>query len=582
MNISNGKVIYKTQPSGGKKTLAFKNSAENEDLAVKVWRSEGNDGTRVTVELTVKKELVISDCRMDTDAALSTDSHVCLNGFQTWTESREFCLDETIPKLSTLARPIMGMYGDYSFYKASHDKLRSFTYTYIRGNNGIDFCGSLSESAGYTLFEYRKSKKTLRIMKDCAGLTVRDKYSAFDLFFTQGEEDGVFDRYFKASAVPAPRFQSCTGWTSWYNYYTKVTQKNVLDNLEAFRSRKIPIDIIQIDDGYQQAVGDWLLINEKFPDGMESLAEKIQSCGYKAGLWLAPLICEKKSQLCLSHPDWVVKKAGFNPGWSGFFYVLDFYNEEVREYLRQVFDTVLNKWNYDMVKLDFLYAASLLVRKDKTRGQIMYEFMQFLRQIAGDKMILSCGVPLGCAFGLTDACRVSSDVALKWEDNLLKKVHYRERVSTINALTSTVGRRHLNGRAFLNDPDVFILRSSNTLLTKDQKYTLFLLNCIFGGFVFTSDNINEYSGDEMALYLSSFALKERVIQKVTQDHLLNLYFTCGDSNFLVISSLSETKITQTADFTGKQLVTGFNVKNGGAIEMNPYQTRCFNITAGVE
>ena len=160
------------------------------------------------------------------------------------------------------------------------------------------------------------------------------------------------------------------------------------------------------------------------------------------------LLFVKRSLLYKNHPEWALKNAGFNPGWSGRFAVLDFYNEEVRDYLRKVFKTVFNEWDYEVVKLDFLYAVALIQREDKTRGQIMYEAMSFLRELAGNKIILGCGVPLGAAFGLVDYCRIGSDVSLTWEDKLLKRLHYRERVSTINSLTSTIGRWHLNGRAF--------------------------------------------------------------------------------------------------------------------------------------
>jgi len=46
-------------------------------------------------------------------------------------------------------------------------------------------------------------------------------------------------------------------------------------------------------------------------------------------------------------------------------------------------------------------------------------------------------------------------------------------------------------------------------LTGAEKYTLFLLNNIFGTLVFTSDDINEYTDDTRALYLSSFPLREK-------------------------------------------------------------------------
>lgn len=485
---------------------------------------------------------------------INTD-RVFLNGFQTWTESREFEIDEKIPKLNRLAWNILSPYGDYTFYPHNNEsgKIHSFTYTYInRNNESYILYGSLSEASGYTIFQYNTKVNELSIIKDCTGLNIINEYKAFEVLISSGKEDEVFKDYFTSMNIEKPAGKSCTGWTSWYNYYTGITEEIIISNLNAFSSRSIPIDIFQVDDGYQNAVGDWLIINKKFPNGMKYIADHIKDKGYKPGLWLAPFICEKRSMLYREHRNWLLRdgngklvNAGFNPGWSGTFYALDFYNQEVRDYLTKVFDAVLEEWGFEILKLDFLYAVALLPRRNKTRGQIMYEAMKFIREIVGEKLILGCGVPLGSSFGLTDYCRIGSDVALKWEDKLLKGLNYRERVSTINSLRSTIGRRHLNGNAFYNDPDVFILREKNNTLTKEQRNTLLILNLIFGGLVFTSDNIDEYSEEEMKLYLSLFPNRDKRIKGIEyiQD-VCRVQFEVEDRSYLVISNLSdkETKL----------------------------------------
>lgn len=578
MRITSWKVEYEKGDVRGKNVFRSNGSNENDDLRVEVSSAEINGGTHSVIRLLPKAEITLRDFSLQTDAKLSGDHPVFLNGYQTWTDSREFRIDETIPKIFPLALPIMGMYGDYEFYKYKKNKLHSWTYTYIRGGGDIILIGSLSEKVGFTIFEYDKKEKSLCIIKDCAGLKVSKAMTAFDLFVAQGEEGKAFDSYFKTGSYASPRATPCTGWTSWYNYYTKVTQANVLENLAAFQSRQLPIDIFQIDDGYQHAVGDWLSINEKFPDGMQSLADKIKQSGYQAGLWLAPIICEKTSDIYKNHKSWVLGKAGYNPGWSGYFYVLDFYNEEVREYLRKVFDTVFNKWRYDLVKLDFLYAAALIQREDKTRGQIMCELMEFLRELAGDKLILGCGVPLGAAFGLVDYCRVSSDVALSWEYGLGKRIRYRERVSTINALTSTIGRRHLDRRAFLNDPDVFILRSTNNSLTVAQRYTLFLLNVLLGSLTFTSDNINEYSEQELELFTTMLHWKNKQLHSVSQGDTVNITFSAHGSEFAAFCNLREKAVTVSCENAGTLLQSDKAVSRGEKLTLQPFASLCMKIT----
>ena len=111
-----------------------------------------------------------------------------------------------------------------------------------------------------------------------------------------------------------------------------------------------------------------------------------------------------------------------------------------------------------MVKLDFLYAACILPIHNKTRGEIMCDAMDLIRECCGDKLVLGCGVPLMPAFGKVDFCRIGADAGLDWRRHLYIN---REAVSTCHTVNNSIFRRHLDGRAFMNDPDVFLLRESN-------------------------------------------------------------------------------------------------------------------------
>ena len=179
--------------------------------------------------------------------------------------------------------------------------------------------------------------------------------------------------------------------------------------------------------------------------------------------------------------------------WGGF-YSLDLDHPGVQDYLRRVFDRVLNEWGYDLVKLDFLYGVAPFGNERESRAGRMIRGMEFLRELCGDKLILGCGVPLMPAFGLVDYCRVSCDVSLDWDDTLLKRHIHRERVSTRQAIGNSIFRRQLNGRAFLSDPDVFFLRDENLKLSEAQKKKLYTVNALFGGVLFHSDNMHGRPG----------------------------------------------------------------------------------------
>jgi len=98
---------------------------------------------------------------------------------------------------------------------------------------------------------------------------------------------------------------SPTGWCSWYHYFTDVTEADVRENLSELREWGIPVDVVQIDDGYMQAFGDWRSIANGFED-MSAVADDIAASGYRPGLWLAPFYVEAGADLYADHPEWFI------------------------------------------------------------------------------------------------------------------------------------------------------------------------------------------------------------------------------------------------------------------------------------
>ncbi len=612
MEIKNGIIIYLFKTKKYKVSFGLEGSVSGNGLTIKTELNNTGNGKIYTLNLIPEDKIKIIDLHLIADINVNADDRIFLNGYQTWTESREFRPDENMPGLSVLLKPLHNRYqlkyfGDYSFSKYSGAKgdFHGYTYTYIRDKKDhFTLLGSLSERSGFTIFQYIIRKKRLYIVKECAGLEIKEAYKAFEILIAEGNEKDVFNSYFKSMNIKKTAAKIASGWTSWYNYFTKITEEIILENLKFFKDKNVPIDIFQIDDGYQKAVGDWEA-NNKFPHGMKMIAEEIKKAGFKAGLWLAPFICEEKSDIFNNHKDWILRDnkgklvlAGTNSNWSWNFYALDIYNTEFRNYLKKVFKTVLTDWGFDLVKLDFLYAACLIPRSDKSRGQVMAEGMDLLRELTGNKLILGCGVPLAQAFGFVDYCRIGSDVSQDWEYKDAALVNYRERVSTINTLKSTIGRRHLSGEVFNNDTDVFILRSENTTLTKEQKRSLFLINLIFGRLIFTSDNINRYSDEEQKIYFSQFPIKDKIIKSVkTLDAIYNWHnsgsikklifgikpysnvyqieFEIEDKEYIAYTNLGNKKIS----FVLKEGIyynnSGDSFMNGGEnISLSPYSSIC--------
>jgi len=578
-----------------KNRVTFNENFSNTDFKATVNFEKYNNYKKLKVSIVPTSELEIEKLCISTNYSFKDSDMIFVNGYQSWTDSREFSIDEKLKTISKLAKPIIkkyqfDKYGDYTFKKYSRKsgEFHGYTYSYIRNGKNYKLIGSLTEKNGYTIIQQFVKDNKIIIDSECQGHRIKTEYIPFELVAIEGTENDVFDLYFDLMKIKKPRCKPMTGWTSWYNYYQNINEDIIIENLNNFKYFDKNIEIFQIDDGYQTFVGDWLDTDmSKFPRGMKYIAEAIKTKGYKTGIWLAPFVCETNSKIFKEKKHWILKDSEGELALSGSnwsrFYALDIYNPEVREYIKKVFSVVLDEWGYDMVKLDFLYAVCLIPSKTKTRGQIMTEAMEFLRECVGDKLILACGVPLGPSFGLVDYCRIGCDVGLDWDDKAFMRLLHRERISTLNAIGNAIGRRQLNGRAFLNDPDVFLLREDNIMLTETQRETLSIVNHIFGSLIFTSDNIKKYDSKKHLIFDNIMNLKEKKIDNVEsfRNGLVEILYSQDKNKYIAIINLKNKSISYNNKFSElKELY--FNMENQDTLiektlKLHPYESRVFVI-----
>lgn len=497
---------------------------ENSKLECENYKLELTiDNKKIKCELLPNVRMKLIEFKLSAIKKFEDNELFFANGYQSWTTSREFGKNDTLKGAIKLAgisgttKEMAEISGDYSF--AEYNKkgfFHSYTYTYFRTGDTLSLFGSINEGFGYTVFktDYRNNK--FAICKDVDGLETENNVTLLDIVCFKGAENFVFDSYFNLVQLRKPKVTHLSGYTSWYNYFQKINEKIILRDLDGLDRAKDDVSIFQIDDGYESKVGDWLIPDPiKFPNGMKPIADAIHQKGYLAGIWLAPFSVQKNSEVAKAHPEWLIKDLKTEKpllgcvGWGGA-YTLDIYNNEAREYIRSFFDVILNIWGFDMVKLDFLYSEAMQPRNGKSRGQIMCEAMKFLRECVGEeKLILGCGVPLGPAFGVVDACRISCDVDLKYSPKYYNRLGINLEIpSAQNAITNSIFRRQLNGRVFCNDPDVFFLRKNNLSFNREQKLLLGKINNLCGDVLFVSDNVSDYSDEDIILLKKLFRKSE--------------------------------------------------------------------------
>lgn len=257
-----------------------------------------------------------------------------------------------------------------------------------------------------------------------------------------------------------------TGWCSWYCYGPYIDEKIIEENLEAIIKHELDFKYIQIDDGYQPFMGDWLEPNEDFGIDIKGLLKKIKEKGFEAAIWVAPFIAQKESKLFKEHPEWFVKDQVGQPlpsdqftfgGWRfGPWYMLDGTHPGAREFLRETFRVLNEEWGCTYFKLDANMWGAMPegVHYDKkaTKVEAYRKGMEAIIEGAGEEsFILGCNAPMWPSLGVVHGMRISGDIMRKWKviETLAEECFYRN-----------WQHNHL----WINDPDCIVLENNEVNL----------------------------------------------------------------------------------------------------------------------
>jgi len=256
------------------------------------------------------------------------------------------------------------------------------------------------------------------------------------------------------------------GWCSWSCYFGEVSEAKILNvtkQLDHFISERKP-NLVQIDDRYQKNgpfCGKWIIDEKKFPNGLKSVANKVNEKNMNFGLWLAPLIVSEDSEFYeelkpLLNTDCNLKlgEVPVHP------FNLD--KPEVYELLKNIFTQMVNENGSVYFKLDFLMVALKNFTKEGeyTHFESDYSIALYRKAlltirntIGQDKFLLACGAPILEGAGIFDGMRVTCDII--WGKNKNHPSYWN--------IMKTCGRSILlryfyHRRVFINDPDGLVIR----------------------------------------------------------------------------------------------------------------------------
>ncbi|WP_435065089.1 glycoside hydrolase family 36 protein [Halobaculum sp. EA56] len=415
------------------------------------------------------------------------------HGYQSWTPTAALPLDDTFPSEPPENRPQM------LDLAAPDDGRTSHYLTALSGDPGHLTMAFLDHDAYLSRFDVTTGDRT-RVSAVCPGdgVTIPPggtrRSATLRIDATRPVEDAlpaaaaaVGDRMDARTPTDTP-----TGWCSWYHYFTDVTADDVRTNVDALREWDVPVDIVQVDDGYETAFGDWRTLDEGFSD-MGDLGADIEAAGYRPGLWLAPFYVQGDSDFAADHPEWLVTDGDGEPVDAGErhgeMYGLDTTHPEANAWLEDTFETIVDEWGFSYLKLDFLYAAALPGERhdDVTRAEAYRRGMKTIRAAVGeDTFLLGCGAPAFPSVGIVEAMRVGPDTAPYWrrdDDPASEPAHE-------NAIRNVLNRQFCHRRLWVTDPDCQLVRTT-TQLTDAERRAFATVVALTGGANVFSDAVEE-------------------------------------------------------------------------------------------
>lgn len=247
---------------------------------------------------------------------------------------------------------------------------------------------------------------------------------------------------------PAPRV-----WCSWYQFFEQVHADDVREAVRDLGRFDLPVDVVQLDDGWSRGLGEGLAATNGFDD-LAGVVDEVRSSGRRVGIWLAPFLVGRDTTLARDHPDWLVGYAGYN--WGQDLAALDLTLPAVREHLHASVGRLVDL-GVDYLKLDFVYAAAAPGRRhlDVSPVAAYRAGLELVRDAAGDDcFLLACGAPVLPSVGLVDAMRVSPDTFHAGGEDGSRGLRGRP---------GAAARAWQQGRFWVNDADCLVARPSYAL-----------------------------------------------------------------------------------------------------------------------
>lgn len=178
------------------------------------------------------------------------------------------------------------------------------------------------------------------------------------------DEAGFVTHRFAESYVHPPRPDDRYPWVQ-YNSWKYGQEINEAQQLEVIdRCHELGIEVVVMDLGWANTIGDWHPNKAKFPRGLKPLAERARSYGMRFGVHIAIAQCASDAPIAKQHPEWLVSTYDDYFG-AGFFC---FGNDPCRNWIIEQVSRLIEQEGIDYIIQDGEDMVKYCTRTDHTHA----------------------------------------------------------------------------------------------------------------------------------------------------------------------------------------------------------------------
>ena len=170
---------------------------------------------------------------------------------------------------------------------------------------------------------------------------------------------------------------------NWEGTYFDFDDDKIMEIADS--AKEAGCEMLVLDDGWfgernddHAGLGDWVVNKDKIRNGMDKIADHVESLGMKFGLWFEPEMVNENSDLYRAHPDWALTDPGRKPVMARDQLVLDMSRPEVVDYLYESISGILNNAKISYVKWDFNRSLANVFSRGlpaDRQGEVAHRFM---------------------------------------------------------------------------------------------------------------------------------------------------------------------------------------------------------------